>query len=243
MAIMLRDIQTRRSHSRLRYVLAIVEPCMQLLLMYIIFVCIGRRPDFGNNLFVFLASGILPYFLFTHIAGRLIGVIGQAKPFRPLRKVSAVDLGIAGCVLETLTIVIIGTFALGIAYAAGVLEALPKHVPALLLSVLALSLCAFGVGLCNSAISVHFDVWRTIWTVVARSLLFFSNVFYVVDFLPQRARDILWWNPVLHGVILFRSGVFQNYPMNTFSGTYLFLFCISAVAIGLALERRLRARP
>jgi capsular polysaccharide transport system permease protein len=237
LALMLRDIRTRRGPSRLTFLLALVEPLGQLLMVYVVFRALGRKADFGPNLFLFLLTGVLPYFQFTHIVSRIMSAVRVAQPMLPLRVVTVVDVAVAQLLVETLTIIIVGTVLLGGASFFGVEGAAPNDGIQLLLAVFVTSMTAFGVGLFNASVAGHFSVYRMVWTLVARSLIFFSSVFYVVETLPQGFRDALWWNPLLHGVIWFRTGIFQYYPANTLSYSYALTFCLGSILLGLSAER------
>lgn len=239
-AIMVRDIGLRAPGSRFGYLLDLVQPFFQLGMMYGVFYNIGRVSDFGPSLFVFLFSGVFPYFLFTHTSARIMTVYKRARAFAPLRRIGTFDLAIALMVLETLTVVVMGAGALVIAAAFGLPNAVPYNPGQLVLSVFALSFSALGIGLLNSCLVEYFGAWRLLWSVIARSLIFFSNVFYVVDFLPPVARSILFWNPVLHGVIWFRIGLYPNYPSLTFSPFYMLAFSAVALLAGMVMERQLR---
>ena len=239
-ALIVRDIALRSPGSRLGYLLDLSQPFMQLGLMYVVFYYINRRPDFGPSLFIFLFSGIFPFFLFTHTATRIMPVFRRARDFATLTKIGPIDLAIALAVLETLTILVMGAGALSIAGAFGIQNATPYDNSQIVLSILATSFLALGVGIFNSCLAEYFHIWRLLWSVFARSLIFFSNVFYVVDFFPPAARNILWWNPLLHGVIWFRKGLYNNYPSLTFSPIYMLSFGAVALLLGLAMERNLR---
>ena len=240
LALMLRDIRTRRGPSRMTFLLAIVEPLGQLTVVYIVFRALNRKADFGPNLYLFLLTGVLPYFLFTHIVSRIMSAVRVAHPLLPLRVVTVVDVAIAQLFVETLTIIILSTILMGAASFFGIEGVAPFNGIQVMLAVLVMSLTAFGVGLFNAAVAGHFSVYRMVWTLMARSLIFFSNVFYVIDFLPQKFRDVLWWNPLLHGIIWFRTGMYQFYPAGTLSYSYAIAFCLCSILMGLAAQRVLQ---
>ncbi len=237
LALILRDIRTRRGPSRLTFLLALIEPLGQLAVVYIVFRALGRRSDYGPSLFLFLMTGVLPYFLFTHIVSRIMSAIRVAYPLQPLGVVTVVDVAIAQLVVETLTVMIIGMALFYAAIELDIPGAVPQDPIQLGISTGVMALTAFGVGLFNAAVALHFTFYRMIWTLIARSLIFFSNVFFVADFLPAYVRDWLWWNPLLHGVIWFRTGVYQFYPHLTLSYAYALYWCLGAVLIGLAAQR------
>jgi capsular polysaccharide transport system permease protein len=242
MTLMLRDIRTRRGQARLNYLLALIEPFGQLTIVYLVFVALRRRPDFGDSMFLFLLTGVLPYFLFTHIVARIMGAGRVAQSLLALRVVNVVDVAIAQLVLETLTLSLAGALIFLGCWALEVPNARPADIVQLLLSVLMIALTAFGVGLCNGCLVTFFAAYRMIWTLIARSLLFFSSILYVIEVLPPAIRNVLWWNPLLHGVIWFRAGVFATYPTETLSYGYMTAFCIGSILLGLAMERIVRRR-
>lgn len=242
LALMLRDIRSRRGRTAESFLLILIEPIGQLLIVYFIFLALRRRPDFGGSLLLFLLTGVLPYFLFTHVVGRIMGAIRVAQPMLPLGVISVVDVAIAQLVLETLVVAGMGSLLLLGCWLAGVDAAMPSSFLQVTMALIATALAAFGMGLFNAAAVAIFTAYRLLWTLLARSLLFFSGVFFVVDVLPPRLRAILSWNPLLHGVIWFREGIYGNYPTATLSYVYLVGFGLFATLMGLSLESLVRRR-
>jgi capsular polysaccharide transport system permease protein len=236
-ALLVREVRSRSPQSRFGYALDLAQPCMQLAMMYAVFWGIGRKPDFGNNLFIFLVSGILPYFLFTHTVSRVMGTVPRIRGMRPLGVIMPMDIAITLTIFELIAITNLGVLSLTVAAIFGVHDVLPHDYMQIIIATVLVGLTGLGVGLTNSYLVELYSPYRLIWAVASRSLIFFSNLFYVVDFFPPVLRNILWWNPLLHGVIWFRVGMFQNYPTLTFSPWYLIAWCIGSVLVGLVLER------
>ena len=69
-----------------------------------------------------------------------------------------------------------------------------------------------------------------------------TGIFYVPGMMPDWARDVLAWNPLLHAIDWFRAGFFTTYQPHWLDRGYLVLAAILAVLAGLALERGLRRR-
>jgi capsular polysaccharide transport system permease protein len=242
LALILRDIRSRRGRSAESFLLSLAEPVGQLLVTYLVFQALRRKPDFGDSLLLFLITGVMPYFLFTHLVGRIMSAIRVALPMLPLGAVGVIDVAIAQLVLETLIIVVVGAAVLGGDWLSGNRTASPYDTLQLTLSVLAIALLGFGVGIFNACVVLFASAYRLVWTLIARSLIFFSSVFYVVETLPPDFRDWLWWNPLLHGVIWFRVGIFEGYPTDTLSYTYMLGFALAATLLGLSLETLVRRR-
>lgn len=241
-ALALREIQLRSVHSRLSYLLALLEPILQLTMMMSIFTIIGRQPDFGTSLLLFLGTGILPYFLFTHVSGRSTGAIRASGLVRALTLVQPVDIMLARALLETATLLVVAVLLFGFIYITGVRDAIPSRPMLAIEGFAATALLAIGIGLINGVIGTFFHLWAVIYGVASRSLIFMSGVFFVPDFMPPSIRYVLSWNPLLHGLEWFRSGFYLTYPTLTLSKPYLIGFGVGSLLIGLALERVLRSR-
>jgi capsular polysaccharide transport system permease protein len=76
--------------------------------------------------------------------------------------------------------------------------------------------------------------------VPLRILYFASGIFYLPDSLPPMARDILAWNPVLHGITLFREGYFDMYESHMLDLQYLFGWAAGCMLVALVTERLAR---
>ncbi|MGA0565028.1 ABC transporter permease [Ancylobacter sp. VNQ12] len=241
-ALMLREMRLRSVHSRLSYLLALLEPILQLAMMMGIFTIIGRRPEFGTSLLLFLGTGILPFFLFTHVSGRTTSAIRASGLVRALAPIQPLDIMLARALLETATLLVVAVLLFTVIYSMGVREALPIRPMLAIEGFAATALLAIGVGLINGVIGAFFRLWAVVYGVLSRSLIFLSGVFFVPDFMPPQIRYWLAWNPLLHGLEWFRSGFYLTYPTLTLDKTYLLGFGLASLLIGLALERVFRAR-
>ncbi|MEP1945520.1 MAG: hypothetical protein ABJJ20_01770, partial [Lentilitoribacter sp.] len=64
-----------------------------------------------------------------------------------------------------------------------------------------------------------------------------SGVIFIYEDMPPLAQDILWWNPVLHGTGLVRSGFYPTYHPSYVSLEYAFAVALILMAIGLFFLR------
>ena len=242
-SLMLREMRMHTKHSRLSYLLELLEPILQLTMMLAVFSAIGRRPDFGTSLFLFLGTGMIPYFTFVHISSRAMGALRSTSLARNLPLVKPLDLMMARALLEILqlAIVLIALFSF-IYLVIGVPEAFPIQPLKVISAFGAAALMAVGVGIVNGVIGSFFRLWAIVYGVFARSLLFLSAVFYVPDYMPKQIRDYLVWNPLLHAVEWFRTGFYLTYPSVILDKGYVLSWGVGSLFLGLILERALRRR-
>lgn len=239
--LMLREIKIQLRTSKLGYLLVLAEPAAQFVVMFSIFSFVGHQPSFGTSLGLFLATGLIPFFTFMHLSQRTMGAVRNAKTFAHLPIVNPLDNAIARGLLEYLTLVMVTVVVLAALIFLGYAP-MPRDPAVLISAMLAIGLSAFGLGLVNGVLTKLSRAYAMAWSVVSRSLLFFSGVFYMPTNLPPAARDIVLWNPILHGLEWFRVGVFGSYPTGSLSRVYLLVFGLAMLTLGLLLLRRFEGR-
>ena len=105
-----------------------------------------------------------------------------------------------------------------------------------------ISLLAFGVGSVNAAVITVFPAWQRLYAILTRPLVLISGVMFDLEGLPTVVRDVLAWNPVAHGVALFRVGYFYGYRGTFLDLTYLVSCGTLLTLLGLTLEKMVRIR-
>jgi capsular polysaccharide transport system permease protein len=71
--------------------------------------------------------------------------------------------------------------------------------------------------------------------VISRPLFLVSAVFFTFESLPAAAREVLWWNPLIHLVGLMRAGFYPVYDDSHVSVLYVMALALGLVATGLVL--------
>ena len=242
-SLMLREMRMHTRHSRLSYVLELLEPMLQLTMMLGVFSAINRQADFGTSMFLFLGTGMIPYFTFVHISSKAMGAVRGGGLTKSVPLVKPLDLMLARAFLEVLQLAVVMILLFSFIYLViEVPDAWPIRPLNAVAAFVVTAAMAIGVGIVNGVIGSFFRLWALVYGVFARSLLFLSAVFYVPDYMPTQIRDWLVWNPVLHGVEWFRTGFYLTYPTLTLSKPYLIGWAIGSIFLGLTLERALRNR-
>lgn len=241
LGLMLHDIKVRFRISAMGYFLVLAEPVAQFFVMFLIFHAIQRQPDFGISLGVFLATGIVPFFLFMHLSSRIISAIRSGRAFNKVQTVSFLDLAVARAVLEFLTLVIFGVAVFALLAFFGE-PAIPQNLLDVINAVLIMAITAFGFGLINGVLTKLFKVYALIYSLFSRGMLFFSGVFYVVANLPPLARHYLSYNPLLHGIEWFRLGFFVTYPAIDLDRGYLAAWAVGTVTLGIVMIKACESR-
>jgi capsular polysaccharide transport system permease protein len=238
-ALLLREM---RGRSTFGYLWDVLGPVVHIVLLTIIFDFFDRRSNpLGGSLAQFLATGLIPYKMFTALSGRSHSVIKKNTTLFALPIVKPIDTIFAKLFLEVAT-----SLAVGLIVFTGLvlLDLCPLPMEPLLVAggFCALALLGMGIGTINAVISWIVPAWEKVYGLLTMPLFFMSGIWYIPDLLPEKLRNIIIWNPVLHGIEWFRSGFFANYGERTLDCGYLLSCGLAALFFGLAAERALRGR-
>jgi capsular polysaccharide transport system permease protein len=214
---------------------------MHITMLMVIFSFIGRASPLGDSLPMFLATGIATYLGFRNVYSRTKGGYGSNEALLTYPVVKIVDVFLGRALLELATWIVVmmllisGLILLGHG-------SLP-HAPLLMLEAVAALFClGFGVGMCLGLLSEFVPSASSFLTWPMRILYFASGVFLLPDSMPPVVRDIIAWNPVMHGIALFREGYYRMYDSHMLDVAYLWKFVVALLLIAFVAERMAR-RP
>jgi ABC-type polysaccharide/polyol phosphate export permease len=186
-------------------------------------------------------TGIIPYHLFVHASSNMTYAISSNGSLLQLPPVTTFDVVVARGVLELVTDLLVAIILLA-GFAALGLGAVPHDLWGASLALLAVWLFGCGCGFVNAVLNVFCKSWDKVWVQLTRLLYFCSGIFFVPGMMPDWARDLLAWNPVLQGVDWFRAAFFAEYAPHWLDRGYLLMLALLAVLLGVGLERGLRRR-
>ncbi|MEZ0167570.1 ABC transporter permease [Microvirga sp. TS319] len=235
-ALVLREMRTRFGRSRAGYLWALVQPIGHISILTVVLASMQRAVPVGPSIQLFLATGLIPYLLFMNLVTRLMTAIVSNQTLFTFPIVKILDAVAARALLEILTICLIGMLVLAGLALLG-LGLIPEEPANLAGALAATALYGIGFGLTSMAIYSVFPAWDRIQALLLLPLYFCTGIFYVPDTLPVAFRDVIVWNPLLHGVEWFRSGFYANYGAATLDKGYFIGWGVSLLLVGLVLER------
>lgn len=213
----------------------IAEPAGQLVVMIMIFTLIGRPAGYGNSFALFLLTGIVMLSLYsTGTQMVMAGVVAYRSKAR-LPVISILHTPVAQILFKVIVAIFYTIILMaGLAYIQGV-EVVPYHFRAAIGAFFWTGLLAFGVGLIRAYWVIFYNPLNKIYGILSRGLIFVSGVFFVPSFMPPQLRDLLAFNPLLHGIELLRLGVYDQYPTIVYSAPYLQTWALGTTALGVTL--------
>lgn len=236
-ALMLREMATTYGRSPGGYLWAILEPVAGIALLSVLFSLALAHPAIGSNFQLFYASGLVPLTMFTVISGRVGQSVLFSRPLMAYPSVTFMDAILARFILTTLTQIMVACIIFGgifLIWDTKVIIKLPYIAAAFSL----VALLGLGVGTLNCFLFTRFPVWQQAWSILTRPLFIVSCVFVIFDGMPEWARNVLWYNPVVHLVGMTRYGFYSTYHASYVSVGYLLGFSGVCMFFGLLLLRK-----
>jgi capsular polysaccharide transport system permease protein len=196
----------------------------------------GGSTDMYFNIVVFMMLGFSIVFLFRSVAIKSLSGLKLKAPLyysriKPLDILLALSLNdmraFATLSLGILAIVYYFTWSFQL------------DSPGLAISVYLLTvMMAIGFGLSVIFLG-RLNKWliKIIKRLIQRILIFTSGIFFATYEIPAHIRPLITWNPVLHGVELFRYSINNEYPIPDISLSYLFLCSMLTMGFSLILYR------
>ncbi len=231
--------RTRRESAKLFWLFA--EPAGQLAIMIVIFTYIGRTPAYGTSMALFLLTGITMLNFFGVGTTMVMQAMMLSSNKMQLAPIGLFHNAIASVIFKMITALGYTSILLvGVWYFQGI-EVIPKHPLVALQAFIWCAILCFGVGLLRAYATKFLPIVERVYATATRALIFISGVFYVPSFMPPQVRDLLFYNPLLHVIELFRLGMYDQYPTIIYSALYLKLLSIGTTALGAALIWRQRS--
>lgn len=237
MALVLREIATTYGRSAGGYFWAIVEPVLGIALLSLIFSLALRSPGLGSNFALFYATGYLPFSMTLQTINKVAQSVRFSRPFMAYPCVTFMDALVARLILNGLTnLVIMAVVLLGIMtiYDLPYWADLGSIMTAVGLSIL----LASGIGTLNCFLMTSFPIYEQIWAIATRPLFIISAIFFTFESMPTIARDVLWYNPLVHIVGLMRRGLYPTYSGEYISVPYVGIIGMVTLFFGLLLLSR-----
>jgi capsular polysaccharide transport system permease protein len=236
LALMLREARTRYGRRQLGYLWALFEPLLHTGVFILMFSFLGRRVALGDSVPMFLATGFATYFGFRNVMNRSQGGYRSNEALLTFPPVKVMDVFVGRALLELATWLVVTAVLVGALIAFGYGPA-PRSVLIMLSAILALFAIGFGFGTFVGIVTEFIPSLASLLSAPNRILYFASGTFFLPEMMIPAVRDIIVWNPILHGITLFRMGYYEYYDSFTFDRNYLLIWVIGCLLLALVSER------
>jgi capsular polysaccharide transport system permease protein len=210
-----------------------------MLILMTLWTVLGRATPYGNSPLLFFATGLIPFMSWNYMSRFTMLALVVNRPLVSLPVVKVLDVVVARGVLELLcscllsVIMLVGLWTLGV-------DVVPQNLVEAAYALGASLLLGFGFGIINGIIAMGFVQWATGYSLIIILAWLTSGVFLIPNSMPTALREVVAFNPVLHGVEWMRTAYYDGYISSVLDKEYLLTFGFGSLALGLVLERFIR---
>ena len=240
--LMLRESRTRYGTSDLGYLWAVIDPAVQMGVLWLVYSIIGRGIPLPTSMPVFLITGILPYMFWRNCTVRGGSAASANLPLLTYPQVKVLDVVIARVMLDAATIVIVTLifvftlrFAIGQQFSSWVRD--PISLAGGVFTLFFFSICTATL---SSSLARIWRAWPQVFSYLARPLYFTSGIFFTLESLPSSIKGLALYNPIAHILEWIRTGAIPGFISYDYSPAYVYTWAFIMLFLGLLINWVLR---
>ena len=235
-ALTLRETRSRYGNRKLGFFWALFEPFAHVTVFIAIFSSLGRASPIGDNIGLFLLTGIMPWLLYNNIVSGIMNGLGVNKALLGYPQVMPFDIVISRVIIEFSSITLVFLLFIGIAFSSGASININNFLQLMSAATLFV-MFGVGIGLINAAILHSTPSYANIYSAISRPLYFMSGIFFTADFLSPDVYAILKYNPLLQMMEWFRGGFYTSFDNPLYDVEYTLTVTFIVFFVGLIAEK------
>jgi len=241
-AVLIQDMRSRFGNSHIGYLIAIAWPLTHIGVITVAYLFRVTIAPVGDSPTMFVGTGIVPYILCLYPARLLAMAIPQNRQLLNIPVIKPFHLIFSRSILETLNAVIVLALFMSIVGLFDV-DILPADTAEAAKAIGAAVFLGIGLGFFNvvmCALVGHF--FLVFFVLLMIGLYLFSGVYLPPTAMPERVREYMTYNPLLHLVEWLRSAYYTSYDVELINKSIILWVGAVSLTLGLIGERFLRGR-
>lgn len=235
-ALIMREILTRYGRHNIGFLWLFVEPMIFTLAVTALWT--ATRTVHGSDLPIvaFAITGYSAVLLWRNMPSRTIGALGPNMPLLYHRNVRPIDVYLSRLALEAVGSTMSFVFLVLFFHFLGMLD-MPENVLQIFFGWFMLAWFGLGLGLWLGALSEQYEIIDKLWHPTSYIMFPLSGAAFLVDSLPQEAREFVLYLPMVHAVEYIREGYFGSQIVAHYDMGYMALFNVALTFLGFAQVR------
>jgi len=218
-----------------------VEPMIFTLGVAALWTFSGMHTSSRLPIVAFAVTGYSSVLLWRNMPGRCVSAVGPNLALMYHRNVKVLDIYLSRLLLEvcgaTISFVILG----GIFVSIGSMP-FPEDILKILLGWGMLAWFGASLAITVGALSEMWEVVEKIWHPITYLMFPLSGAMFMVDWLPDQAKVLIMYLPMVHGVEILREGYFGSAVRAHYDIPYMAVICLCLSFVGLSLCREVGKR-
>jgi len=240
-ALVIRDMMLRYGRNNIGFFWVIVEPMILTAGVLFMFSIIKSQYEHGTHVLSMVLTGYMPLTLWRHTSNLGVGLLQRSAGVLYHRNITALDVFLSRMILEGLGTTAALAFVYAVLWVAGIVAPIAK--PGYLIAAwLLLWWLGGSVALIVAALTEGSEVAERFVQPFQYLTVPLSGVFFMVDWLPQRAQQVIVYNPITNCIEFFREGFFGDAVRTYHDAGYVVLVTLFLSLIGLMLLEWAKAK-
>ena len=235
-ALVLREISTASGRTPGGYIWAPIEPVAAVPLLALVFSLAFKAPPLGRDFALFYASGYLPFAFYSDVSQKIGVALRFSRPLMAYPAITWLDAIFARFLLNSLVNVLVATSVLVTLYYMSGNR--PAQIANCALGFAIVGTFGLGIGVLNAFLFEIAPVWERLWAIVNKPAFVLSGVLFLPDSVPEPFHGLIWLNPIVHGISLFRSGIYGGYAPKDADPVFALFVAAVPLVLGLLLLNR-----
>ena len=240
-ALLMREILTRYGRHNIGFLWLFAEPMMFTLGVTALWMMAKTTHGTDMPITAFALTGYSSVLVWRNTVSRTTSAIVPNLSLMYHRNVRVVDIFASRIILEIVgagaSFVILTLFFLGIEWITP-----PHDILKVIFGWVMLAWFGAGLALLLGAISERSEVIEKLWHPISYLLFPLSGAAFIVDWLPEKAQNIVLYLPMVHGVEILREGFFGSAVHAHYDMGYMAVCNLSLTLLGFAMERDVSRR-
>jgi ABC-type polysaccharide/polyol phosphate export permease len=235
-ALLMREILTRFGRHNVGFMWLFLEP--MIFTLGIIALWTFAKIGHGHlPVVAFAVTGYSSVLVWRNMPGRCTAAISANIALMYHRNVRVIDVFLSRLVLEfagaTMSFLVLGSFFVFIGWMNP-----PEDLLQVIFGWFMLSWFGLALGLLVGALSERSEVVEKLWQPLTYLVFPLSGAAFMVDWLPESARQLVLYLPMLHGVEYLREGYFGSAVHAHYDLNYMSAVCLGMSFVALILVRQ-----
>ena len=236
-ALFLREVLSRLFGGRASWFWLLAEPVFHVSYVTVLFAVVRVRHIGGINTALWVACGMLTYFVFSRVANQSAAALSANQALFTYRQVKPVDTLIVRSFVEMFVMFFVFVIVLLLLYLFGV-QSLPQDPLSTFEVAFAMWVLGLGYGLFSSALNKMLPEAGRILKFIMKPMYLISGVIFPIAMAPLPYREWLMYNPVAHGLEAMRLSFAPYYhAVPELSVAYMYFWALGLLFLGLLLHR------
>ena len=241
-ALLVREAKKRFGNGLSGMTMAFFEPLVQVAFFSALYYLTGRQGPHGISPFAFMITGVLPYHLFSKTLTKAMSGIDANKTLLSYPILKPIDTILSRVILEVLIYLLVFVVLIMICVHEDLIDAI--HRPFyFVMGITSAILMATGGAIFFAALLSFIEKAKMIVPILMRVGFMTSGVFFSMSMLPQVARDIVIWNPMMNVTEMIRYSLFVDYSDAYFSLSFVMMVNFILITLGLSFLEYAQRHP